>query len=101
MGDRYGVVYDRMAALLERVAPDESEQRYERRAEMDEMDAGALASSFFDVDATVGAYCRERGLAVPTEVDALVDLHILAINAWLDQFEARSASMRQSEGTEG
>ncbi len=101
MGDRYGLVYDRMAALLERVAPEESEQRYERRAEMDEMDAGALASSFFDVDATVAAYCRERGLAVPTEIDALVDLHILAINGWLDQFEARSASVRQLEDTEG
>jgi hypothetical protein len=26
---------------------------------------------------------------VPTEVDALIDLHISAIGAWLDELEAR------------
>jgi len=45
MGDRYGVVYERMVDLLERMAPAESERRAERRAEIDEMDAGAVASS--------------------------------------------------------
>jgi hypothetical protein len=95
MGDRYGVLYERMTALLERAAPEESERRYARRDEMDEMDAGALASSFFDVDATVAAYCRAHGLAVPTDVDALVDLHIRAIDGWLDEVEARLGRSRE------
>ncbi|HKA26286.1 MAG TPA: YkgJ family cysteine cluster protein [Gaiellaceae bacterium] len=89
MGDRYGAVYERMVGLLERLAPAESERRAERRAEVDEMDAGAVATSFFDVDATVADYCRVRNLAVPTEVDALIDLHLSAIGAWLDELEAR------------
>jgi Fe-S-cluster containining protein len=89
MGDRYGAVYERMVDLLERLAPAESERRAERRAEVDEMDAGAVATSFFDVDATVADYCRARNLPVPTEVDALIDLHISAIGAWLDELEAR------------
>ena len=91
MSDRYGEVYERMVALLERLAPDEADRRGERRAEIDEMDVGSVASSFMDVDATVRAYCRERLLPVPTDVDALVDAHILALNAWLDEFEARAA----------
>jgi len=89
MGDRYGVVYERMVDLLERMASAESERRAERRAEIDEMDTGAVASSFFDVDATVADYCRARNLAVPTEIDALIDLHIAALNAWLTDLESR------------
>ena len=89
MGDRYGVVYDRMVDLLERLAPAESERRAERRAEVDEMDAGAVATSFFDVDATVADYCRARGLTVPTDVAGLIDFHIRAITVWLDELEAR------------
>jgi uncharacterized protein len=90
MADRYGVVYDRMVAVLERFDPNEDvDRRTERRAEIDEVDAGTLATAWFDVDATVGAYCRERSLAVPTEVDALVDLHLKAMDAWLDALEAQ------------
>ena len=88
MGDRYGALYERMVALLERLAPAENERRAERRAEVDEMDAGAVATSFFDVDATVGDYCRARNLAVPAEIDALIDLHVRAIDTWLDTVEA-------------
>ncbi len=89
MGDRYGELYERMVELLERLAPAESERRAERRAEIDEMDPGAVATSFFDVDATVGDYCRVRNLPVPTEIEALVDLHIRAVGAWLDDVETR------------
>jgi uncharacterized protein len=90
MGDRYGVVYDRMAAVLERFDPSEDvDRRTERRAEIDELDAGTLATAWFDIDATVGAYCREHSLPIPTEVDALVDLHVAAMTAWLDALEAQ------------
>jgi hypothetical protein len=40
------------------------------------------------VDATVAIYCGEHDLAVPTDVDALVALHLQAIDAWLDALEA-------------
>ena len=58
------------------------------------MDAGAVATSFFDVDATVGDYCRARNLAVPTEIDALIDLHIRAIDTWL---EHRRSGLQQGQ----
>lgn len=90
MADRYGALYDRMVAVLERLDPGEDvDRRAERRAEIDELDAGTLATAWFDVDATVGAYCRARELAVPTEVEALVELHITAIDAWLEQIAAQ------------
>lgn len=90
MADRYGEVYDRMVAILEGLAPDEdADRRTERRAEIDEMHAGALATGWLDVDATVGTHCRERGLAVPTDLDELVELHIEALGAWLGELEAR------------
>jgi Fe-S-cluster containining protein len=93
MGDRYGELYDRMVAIMERIDPEEdTDRRTERRAEIDEMDAGTLATNWFDIDATVGAYCRERGLPVPTELDALVDLHLTAVGAWLDALESRLTS---------
>jgi uncharacterized protein len=89
MGDRYGELYDRMVAVMERFDPEEDvERRAERRADIDEMDAGTLATAWFDIDATVGAYCRERSLKVPTEIDALVDRHLEAVGAWLDALEA-------------
>jgi Fe-S-cluster containining protein len=90
MGDRYGELYDRMVAIMERLDPTEDmERRAERRAEIDELDAGTMATAWLDIDATVGAYCRERGLTVPTDIDALVDLHLKAVGAWLDTLEGR------------
>ena len=56
---------------------------------MDELDIGTLATSWFDVDATVAVYCREHALTVPTDVDALIELHLKAVGAWLDALEAQ------------
>jgi hypothetical protein len=84
MADRYGDLYDRMVAVMERLDPDEDiERRSERRAEIDQLEAGTLATAWFDVDATVTAYCCERSLPVPTDIEALVDLHVKAVDAWL------------------
>lgn len=89
MGDRYGELYDRMAAVMERFDLEEGvERRAECRAEINELDAGTPATAWFDVDATVGTYCRERALSVPTDVDALVNMHLKAVGAWLDALEA-------------
>lgn len=88
MADRYGELYDRMVAVMERLDPDEGlERRAERRAEIDELEAGTLATAWFDVDATVATYCRDRSLPVPTGIEALVDLHLKAVDAWLDTLE--------------
>jgi hypothetical protein len=67
------------------------------------MDEGTIASRLSDVDDTVRSFCEQRGLPIPDEIDALVELHIRAVNAWLDEVEAgggacgavRNASRRQ------
>lgn len=93
MGDRYGELYDRMVSIMERLDPtDNPERRAARRAEIDELDPGIMATAWLDVDETVGAFCRERGLALPADVDGLVDLHLKALGAWLDALEARLPS---------
>lgn len=91
MAERYGDLYDRMVAVMESLDPGEDmDRRAERRAEIDELDAGTLATALFDIDATVAEYCRQRSLPVPQDIDALVELHIQAVGAWLDEVEARS-----------
>ena len=91
MAERYGDLYDRMVAVMESLDPGEDmDRRAERRAEIDELDAGTLATALFDIDATVATYCRQRSLPVPQDIDALVELHIQAVGAWLDEVEAKS-----------
>jgi Fe-S-cluster containining protein len=93
IAERYGALYDRMVVVMERFDPAEDiDRRAERRAEIDDLDAGTLATAWFDMDATVSAYCRERSLTVPTDVDAIVDLHLRAMGAWLDALEAQLGS---------
>ena len=83
MADRYGALYDRMVAVMERLDPSEDvDRRAEQRADIDELDAGTLATAWFDVDGTVATYCRERRLPIPVEIEALVELHLAAIDAW-------------------
>jgi hypothetical protein len=93
MAECYGELYDRMVAILERIDPSHDvDERSARRADVDEMDPGTMATTWFDIDATVGAYCHTHGKTVPTEIDALVDLHLQAVAAWLDGVEAQHGS---------
>ncbi len=80
---RYRQVYDRMLARLEELDAVEVEERAERREAVDETEAGLAASTWIDIDASVATYCAARGKRVPVEIDALVDLHIEAIDAWI------------------
>ncbi len=78
-GDRYGAPYKRMEAALERRAAAGG------GVEPIQMAAGEPLTPWLDVDATVAAYCAERGLPVPTDLDETVTLHIQAVEAWLDR----------------
>jgi hypothetical protein len=55
MSERYGKLYQRMVALLEKLDPDELDRRPERRAAIDELPAGTQASMWVDIDATITA----------------------------------------------
>jgi hypothetical protein len=88
MADRYGDLYDRMLEILEYRDEAEAERRAELRAEFDELNTGTLSSPFLDVDATVRSHCARLGLPVPADVDALIELHIQAVEAWLASLAA-------------
>ena len=79
---RYADLYQRMLALLASLADGDAE-------------AGAAtgptegpATPWLDVDATVEAYCLERGLPLPATVEETVAVHIRAVDAWLDRLAA-------------
>jgi hypothetical protein len=43
-----------------------------------------------DVDAAVEADCTPRGVPIPDDVEARVDLHLELMHRWLDEAEAPS-----------
>lgn len=81
---RYRHVYDRMLARLEDLDAVEVEERAERRAAVDDTEVGVAASTWIDIDASVAAYCAAKGKMVPSDIETLVDLHIEAIDAWIN-----------------
>lgn len=88
MSDRYGKLYQRMIEILERLDPDELDRRPERRAAVDELPAGTLASMWVDIDATIAeANGSSRDQRVSDE--GAIDIHIEAIEVWIDSLEAR------------
>jgi len=76
VGDRYGELYARMLEVLEEIDPSELDQRQERRDAIDELPAGSRASSFMDIDATLGD-------AAPEDFDEAVNDHIRSVEKWL------------------
>lgn len=98
MSDRYGKLYQRMVALLEKLDPDELDRRAERRAAIDELPAGTLASMWVDVDATI-ASANESSHDLRNNVEQMIDCHIGAVEAWLDSLEEKNT--RQVQKTSG
>jgi uncharacterized protein len=88
MSECYGRLYQRMFDMLEKLDPDELDRRSERRGAIDELPAGTLASGWMDIDAAIadaeGSSCDQHFI-----VEEAIDLHIAAIEAWLDSLEAR------------
>ena len=90
--DRYGVLYDKMLAILEKAAPGELDRRQERREEIDELPSGSIGSAFMDIDAMLGA-CMQDG------PDEIVERHIRAVENWLDSIDGEIlAKAPQSPG---
>ena len=91
---RYGALYGRMLGLLERLGVEARIDAPETAAEAVAAAAPGAAteplSSWQDVDASLAAYCRARGIAVPAGIDEAVDLHLRAMGEWLDDLEARA-----------
>jgi hypothetical protein len=91
MSERYGKLYQRMVDMLEKLDPAELERRPERRAAVDELPPGTLASMWADIDATIADANRSSRDQL-LSVEEAIDIHIEAIEAWLDPLEAGLAA---------
>jgi Fe-S-cluster containining protein len=97
---RYGELYRRMIGLLERLdiqgridapaadTPASEAGVTETPAVEPSADRSPL-SSWQDVDASLAEYCSAKGIAVPTEIDGSIALHLRAMEEWLDDLESR------------
>jgi Fe-S-cluster containining protein len=85
MSERYGKLYQGMVNVLEKLDPDELDRRSERRAAVDELPAGIIASMWVDIDATIADSGPNSGNQV--SIDEAVDRHIKAVEAWLAALE--------------
>jgi len=102
---RYGELYGRMLGLLDRLdihskievseagKPGEG-SKGETTTEGGEVAAGAAEeadrsplSSWQDIDASLAAFCAAKGIPVPAGVEEAIDLHLRAIEEWLDDLE--------------
>jgi len=103
---RYGKLYRRMLGLLDRLDI-QSKVSVESRPAAPPAEAGvteapaaepsadrAPLSSWQDIDASLAEYCAAKGIAVPTEIDEAITLHLRAMEAWLDDLEARLDEVR-------
>jgi len=102
---RYGEVYRRMMRLLDRVGV---EGKVETDAGGEARAAGSYPasdrdplSSWQDIDASLSAYCAEKGIVVPAGIDEAIDLHLAAIQEWLDGLEARIGAVSEDPEGEG
>ena len=86
MSERYGNLYQRMIEILEKLDPEELNRRSNRRADVDELPPGTLASIWLDVEATTG------GIDAGPLIDEAVTRHIEVIEAWLDGASISSAT---------
>lgn len=99
---RYGELYRRMIGLLDRLdiegkidapaadAPTPEAGVTETPAVDPSADRSAL-SSWQDIDSSLAEYCAAKGIAVPTEIDEAIALHLRAMEEWLDDLESRLA----------
>ena len=83
MGDRYGLVYQRMVDRLESIDPDELELRQSSRNDVDETEAGIAASPWIDIDKTITEFCKANRRPVPDDIEGAVAIHIEAIISWI------------------
>jgi uncharacterized protein len=87
MSERYSKLYERMVDLLENLDPNELDRRSERRAAVDELPPGQLASMWIDIDAAVADAGQVRSLE-REDIEHVIDDHIKRIEAWLISIEA-------------
>lgn len=98
---RYGIVFRRMLGLLERLGVESKVEAPTAGTAAGAGDGRAAEtgplSSWQDVDASLAAYCEAQGRAVPAGAEESIDLHLRAMEEWLDDLEARAGDRPADE----
>jgi hypothetical protein len=82
----YAAVYKQMVAKLDRIGRKSKTQkvRLKRKIISGSGDSpDCLNSPWLDIDAAVAAYCAERRLKKPADLESLVKVHLAAVEDWL------------------
>jgi uncharacterized protein len=104
---RYGALFHRVMGLLDRLGIEARVGAPEAGADGKEAAAPAAEtvplSSWQDIDASLEAFCAVKGIPVPDGVEDVIDLHLRAMEDWLDDLEARAADgpAGENDGKEG
>ena len=92
---RYSELYIRMLEILGRAEPEPEPAEGsapEKPGAADEPgppdEPVAQLSPWLDIDASLAEYCAARGLTPPADIEAAIDLHVLAMEEWLDTLKA-------------
>ena len=90
---QYQTLFYRLFDALRLALPQHETVAEQAQDAMFTRDAGGVSAfmEWLDVDSTVTRYCAEHCLAVPTALDAIVKVHILAIDQWLDRLSGEIA----------
>lgn len=90
---RYLALFYRLYEVLHQATPADATVADEAQAALlARDDTGAPAfKQWLDVDRAVAQYCADRGIAVPTGIDEIVTLHVMAIDHWLNNLEGGTA----------
>jgi uncharacterized protein len=83
---RYSGIYRRMIELMGRTEPEQDPEQ-EPGLKPEPTTADPLLSPWLDIDASLAEHCAARGLTPPADIDAAIDLHIQAMEEWLEALE--------------
>lgn len=89
--DHFSAVADRYQALFYRLF-DALQEAVEQASEGpgdddgDDESAAPPTKPWLDIDAMVDEYCAEHGMAVPTALEEKLNLHLAAIDEWVQHF---------------
>ncbi len=89
---RYGEVYRRMLALLDRLGVEGKVETAggDKPTEGPGLAGRAPISEWQDIDASLAAYPEAGRWAVPRGIEESIELHLRAMGEWLDDLEARA-----------
>lgn len=94
--DRYLDLLGSMAFVLQRDFYPETDMRTEVEQAIDDLmtDGEHPMPPWLDIDAVITIYCAEQHLDIPTRPSLKMDLHIRAIQAWLDTKNSKTRRAR-------